>query len=78
MPGFLMIALGVAFSTTLAVATSLIGMATAAPTHTPQIVQGHAGTIIERRLTKAECLKKPGYIWIEQTGRCVKDHRGSH
>ncbi len=33
---------------------------------------------VAKRLTKAQCLRKPGYIWIEQTKRCVRDTRGSH
>lgn len=78
MPRFIMITLGVAFSATLAVAFTLIGIAAAAHLPTPQLVQGHAGNIIEKRLTRAECLKKPGYVWIEETKRCVKDHRGSY
>lgn len=35
-------------------------------------------SLIEKRLTKAQCLKKPGYIWIESSKRCVKDTRGSY
>ena len=35
-------------------------------------------TVIAKKLTKAECLEKPGYVWIEETKRCVKDNRGSH
>ena len=33
---------------------------------------------IEKQLTKAECLKKPGYVWIESSKRCVKQPRGSY
>lgn len=48
----------------------------------PLITQANAAgvneSIISKKLTKAECLKKPGYIWIASSGRCVKDTRGSH
>lgn len=40
--------------------------------------EGKGNDIIYKKLTKAACLKKPGYIWIEQSKRCVKDTRGSH
>ena len=33
--------------------------------------------VLEKRITKAQCLKKPGYVWIEETKRCVKVSRGS-
>ena len=78
MPKLLLITLGVAFSATLAVAFTLIGIAAAARLPTPQLALGDTGKIIEKRLTRADCLKKPGYVWIEETKRCVKDHRGSY
>ena len=34
--------------------------------------------VVEKQLTKAECLKKPGYVWIESSKRCVKQQRGSY
>lgn len=44
----------------------------------PIIGQQGMNDIIERKLTRAECKKKKGYIWSEKKGRCVKDTRGSH
>jgi len=34
-------------------------------------------TVIYKRLTKAQCLKKRGYVWIADGKRCVKASRGS-
>lgn len=34
--------------------------------------------LISKQETKAECLEKSGYIWIEESKRCVKISRGSH
>ena len=33
--------------------------------------------VLEKKLTKAECLKKDGYIWDSSKKKCVKDTRGS-
>ena len=44
----------------------------------PAKAEGINRELIYKKLTKAECLKKPGYIWIEASGRCVRDTRGSH
>jgi len=33
--------------------------------------------ILEKKLTKAQCLKKDGYIWDSSSKKCVKDSRGS-
>lgn len=33
--------------------------------------------ILENKLTKAQCLKKDGYIWDSSSKKCVKDTRGS-
>lgn len=35
-------------------------------------------SVIYKKLTKAECKKKPGYVWIEASKRCVKANRGSY
>jgi len=33
--------------------------------------------IVYKKLTKAQCLKKRGYVWIADGKRCVKASRGS-
>lgn len=33
---------------------------------------------IYAQVTKAECLKKKGYVWNPETGKCVKQTRGSY
>lgn len=33
--------------------------------------------ILEKKLTRAQCLKRDGYIWDSSRKKCVKDTRGS-
>lgn len=60
----------------IALFTTLTALASPLPTNAH--AEGHSDTVISKKITKAACLKKPGYIWIEQSRRCVKDTRGSH
>lgn len=34
--------------------------------------------IYGKKITKAQCLKKDGYVWISSEKKCVKPSRGSN
>ena len=50
--------------------TAMMISVSTAPAKTPQL--------LNNKITKAQCLKKPGYVWIESSKRCVKQPRGSY
>ncbi len=53
---------------------SVSGIANAKPS--TEILSLNGIDVVE--LTRSQCLKKKGYIWIPETGKCVRDTRGSY
>lgn len=59
---------------TVMVAGSLQAVAT---TNSGFEVMTSQSTVFEKKLTKAQCLKKSGYKWSSSKKKCVKVTRGS-
>lgn len=52
------------------------GMTTANAGFNPSPVR--VNEFYNKKITKAQCLKKTGYVWIEAEKICIRPSRGSH
>lgn len=63
---------------TLGVVLAMGAIQASATTNKSIEVMTSQSVVYGKKLTKAQCLKKEGYIWSSSQKKCVKDTRGSY